>query len=94
MRVNRSIISEKGLVTLPKVWRDRHCLGEGSKVEVIYKMGGPLIITPNNFTPDALQEACFSFLEKGLSAEQLKELHGILVEMAQGIKKAQDALAG
>ena len=64
MRIDRSVISKKGLVTMPKDWRDRHSLDENSEVEVIFQESGPLIIVPKGYNPgDILEKACISYRE-------------------------------
>ena len=74
MRESRAIIGTKGLVTLPKEWRDSHGINDDTEnITAIYKMGGPLIIMPEGKELSHLEEACMDLLEKGPTVEALKE---------------------
>lgn len=88
MRVHRSVISNKGLVTLPKEWREQYNLDQNSEVEIIFKRGGPLMILPTGFIPDALQEACLSFLEKGLTREQMSEAYNVAENLTSNLRES------
>ena len=86
MKVARSVISNKGLVTLPKEWRDNHNLTEVSEVELLFsKEGGPLIIIPKGFEAGDLQGACIDFLERGLTREQVMEAYNVANNLASSL---------
>lgn len=93
MRIERSVISNKGLVTLPKDWRDKHNLDESSEVEIIFKeKGGPLLIMPKGYAPtDLLEDACIKYMEKGLNKQEIEEAHKVITLFGAGLKEAQDA---
>jgi len=72
MRETRSIIGNKGLITLPKEWRDIHNLTEKDSIESIYKLNGVLIIKPENKQLSEIEEICINILEKGITDEDIK----------------------
>jgi len=75
MRESRSIIGNKGLITLPKEWRESHGIVDKTEggIETVYKESGALIIIPSGKTLSPLETACIDFLEKGPSVDSVKE---------------------
>jgi bifunctional DNA-binding transcriptional regulator/antitoxin component of YhaV-PrlF toxin-antitoxin module len=47
-KVKRKIITETGLVSLPKAYRDYHQLEKGDEVTMLYD--NVLVVTPKNIT--------------------------------------------
>lgn len=94
MREERAVIGAKGLITLPKEWRDSHSLQSNGEwnVKVIYKLGGALIVVPANKELSRVEESMMTFLEKGLSVDELKAQVSILTETGQAISEVLEKM--
>jgi len=85
MRESRSIIGTKGLITLPKEWRESHGIIIATEhIIAIYKMGGALIVVPEGKELPSIEEACIDLLEKGPTVVDLKEK----LEVIRGLDRA------
>lgn len=92
MREIRSVIGAKGLITMPKEWRDVHGLNESQSVNQIYRMGGALVIIPEGKELSSLENICINILEKGPLPDELKEGLSTLKEFKQLIENTLTGL--
>uniref|UniRef100_A0A6M3LZ18 Putative antitoxin family protein n=1 Tax=viral metagenome TaxID=1070528 RepID=A0A6M3LZ18_9ZZZZ len=93
MRESRSIIGTKGLITLPKEWRESHGINETTEnITAIYKMGGALIVVPEGEELSPLEAACIDLLEKGPTVEGLREKINAMAAVSDAFSAALQVL--
>jgi len=78
---------------LPKEWRESHGINETTEhITAIYKMGGALIIVPEDKEFSAIEEACVDLLEKGPTVEGLKEKINAMTGVSDAFLAALQAM--